>query len=329
MFKKKNYKFLITALILLLNVNYNSLALSQQKSVTEEIDEQLNNKGENSISVEIDETPNIQDLLRELFIESLLALAIVLIGLLTRYFTKKLDEANKKISIANEKVEGIEKPAKLEPHETINSVMVVGLGGSGKTSLIKVIVGDGNPEKRTGSYEIFSEQITMPADSPKKLCKIYISDYAGQSYLEGLIRGFIEQQKIPYSPMRYGYITSLILVVDLFAPPKNPIEEVSKSRDLDDDRINENIRMWNESSISAIFGMLTKNLKYICLFINKIDLYDAIIDKQEIKKVYEPIIDILAKRSLGIKIEVYIGSALNRNIGPIEEDLKNSSIDII
>jgi len=39
------------------------------------------------------------------------------------------------------------------------------------------------------------------------------------------------------------------------------------------DRIREHCEAWNDNAIDAVFGLLTDNLKYVCLWVNKIDLW--------------------------------------------------------
>jgi hypothetical protein len=69
-------------------------------------------------------------------------------------------------------------------------------------------------------------------------------------------------------------------------------------------RVEDNLREWNIQSIQAILGMFTRpQLKYICLFVNKIDLlvgYDEAMEN-EIKKAYLPLLRELNEVSEGVR----------------------------
>ena len=176
---------------------------------------------------------------------------------INQWLRNKIDELKNIASKRLEEIRGFTSPAKLEPNTRINSVMVLGLGGSGKTSLCKAITDDitADPSIKTGHFKIYNVAKDLPGDNPETRCKFYLADYPGQSFLEELVAGFIEEQSRPYSPMRYGYINSLILVVDLFAPPDLPGEPIPKDSSFNKKRIRENLQQWNEQALSAVFGM--------------------------------------------------------------------------
>jgi GTPase SAR1 family protein len=205
--------------------------------------------------------------------------------------------------------------------------MLIGIGGSGKTSLIRQLFHDpqANPEEATEHYEIYSRMsrsgtVISPPENGGQAVHLFISDYKGQD-LGSLVRAFIRQQKQSYSPMAYNYVTALILIVDLIAPPTHKGEIVPPREHPDPNRVAAQIDQWTDSALDAVFGMLTNTLKYVCLFINKIDLITSHTpkDRNRIRKMYAEVEARLAKRSTGATFEVFIGSATDGTQLPILE----------
>jgi len=183
-----------------------------------------------------------------------------------------------------------------------NSIMVVGLGGSGKTAIVNMLSQVENRKKveETKDYSIFKSKIV---ENDNITYNIYISDYRGQD-LGNLVRSFIIQQLTPNTPMRFGHVNSLILVVDLY-PPKvdeNGRENTLKKGTMSEynkERIQEHLKQWNRTALDAVFGMhVSSSLKYICLFINK---HEVLSDHSSemtasIKNAYKELIDDMERR---------------------------------
>jgi GTPase SAR1 family protein len=213
--------------------------------------------------------------------------------------------------------------------ETRNSVLVVGIGGTGKTSFIKALTGDqnANPRIATNEFRIYKyvQEIQNDAGGINR-SNMYFTDYIGQN-LSILIAGFIKEQKREYSPLRYGYLNSLILVVDLFSPPKVSEDPVNAADTFSQKRVNENIEEWRTQSLQAIFGLFTTDqLRYICLFINKFDLvsrHDEAMQRQ-ILDAFAPLRIELGRLTRGAIFECRIGSAQNgQEIAHIKDMLTN------
>ena len=254
---------------------------------------------------------------------------------------EELDETKDELDKTKDELDGLTRPVQVTPDETVNSVMTVGLGGSGKTSLVKALIGGSNrdidPLIKTRYFRIYSTESATPVSTPQKISRLYISDYPGQTLLEDLIRGFIKQQSLRFSPLRYNHVISLILVVDLYPPSDMTANIISEKEKLDreragtkktiENRIEENVNAWNESAISAIFGMMTSSLKYICLFINKSDLVEGTMEEEEIINKYKSILKSISARDSGIKVTVLIGSAKDgKNIITLKDELITYSV---
>jgi GTPase SAR1 family protein len=213
--------------------------------------------------------------------------------------------------------------------ETRNSVLVVGIGGTGKTSLIKALTGDANANPRISTNEFRIYKYVQEIQNDKggiRRTNMYFADYIGQD-LSSLILGFIEEQKRVYSPLRHGFLNSLIIVVDLFDVPARTGDTISKSETFSKKRVNENVQEWNTQSLQAVFGLFTKSqLMYICLFINKSDLLNRFDADMEtlILSAYNDLRDELAQFTRGAMLECVIGSAdSGQSVGRLKEALAN------
>ncbi len=197
------------------------------------------------------------------------------------------------------RINGRSSDIKVSAGEKKNSIMLVGLGGSGKTALINVLCNiNKRVEEKTMDYQIISGSVRQR----KTTYHLYISDYRGQD-LSNLVRSFIIQQMAPYTPMRFGYIDSLIFVVDLFEHKDddkgNTIEIERGQAEFDQKRVEKQLEQWNRTAVDAIFGMhVVESLKYICLFINKVDLLADNAPEMEsnIETAYKKLIDDLKRR---------------------------------
>jgi hypothetical protein len=91
-----------------------------------------------------------------------------------------------------------------------------------------------------------------------------------------------------------------------------PGEIFPKAQNFSQKRVEDNLKEWNSQSIQAILGLFTRpQLKYICLFINKVDLlvgYDEAMEN-EIKEAYLPLMRELKEASDGVRFECLLGSA--------------------
>lgn len=224
------------------------------------------------------------------------------------------------------------------PHcDKRNSILLLGLGGTGKTSIIKGLLSndEADPNERTENFTIYKgDRLSIKENTGKKTdissrFWFYIADYKGQN-IGQLVRSFIVQQKKPFSPLAYGHVTSLILMVDLIAPKKEDHhEDIKKQESYDTERVKKHSDEWNDTSLDAIFGLLTSELRYVSIFINKVDLmsdrsYDA---EQCYTNLFKDIHEKVKKRSGRATVKTYLGSAKDgTSLNYLVEDLMEYSV---
>lgn len=208
---------------------------------------------------------------------------------------------------------------------------MIGLGNSGKTSFINTLLGAEIKIEKTDQYWLYEgiQKIPLVSQIGKQnghvTHHVYISDYMGQN-IGTLVGAFIWQQKKLFSPISYGHINTLIVMVDVldeFSPPGKP----------DEKRIAQHLEQWNATALDAIWGLLhPKSLKYVCLFINKRDALEGLSEPERscIIAKFEPLRKLLEKRckprKTGIDLEVYFGST-NGGFASVVRKLWKHSVD--
>ena len=238
-------------------------------------------------------------------------------------------------------------PAVIPFSDYRNTILLVGIGGVGKTSLINRLLEckTANPNEQTASFKIYWQRVCNSDEAKPSSNNLhhqenspgfwyYICDYCGQN-IGSLFRAFIEQQKREYSPIAYGYINSLVLMVDLFPPPPEKDQKLKSGiYKAKAERIITHKNEWNNTAIDAVFGLLTQELKYVCLFINKIDLMEK--RSEEAVKVYESAfatiinaIKIRQKQNY-FKFDIIVGSAYcGTGVYELKEQLRKYSVSSV
>ena len=203
-------------------------------------------------------------------------------------------------------------PRRIPKGSRKNTVLVVGLGRSGKSCLIEVMT-DKLGKKKPKLTNKFSIHSCSWVDENKRPAYFHFTDYRGQDFSQ-FISNFVKQQFEPKTLLRYGDINSLVIVVDVFDYNENVGDRVMQEQ-VDYPRIQMHLGQWNSTALDAIFGLLTEpQLNYVCLFINKIDKLrggDDLVVRQRVKNYFAPLIEDLGKRVRnGIQLDILIGSAL-------------------
>lgn len=202
-------------------------------------------------------------------------------------------------------------PENLRGAQKKNTCIVIGSGRTGKTTLINTLTKlDSKNEPITNCFTIVTDRKNDFGKSP---IMFYYTDYRGQNFSQ-LISNFIQEQLRPQTLIRYGDINSLILVVDVFDYDE-PDNALDKKKELDLERIESHVTTWNKTALDAVFGLLTRPaLKYVCLFINKIDKWENGNGQKSRDLIYNKfsslIADLRERCAEYATFEVIIGSAL-------------------
>ena len=207
---------------------------------------------------------------------------------------------------------GIVKPKR---GDRVNTVLLVGMEGTGKTELIKSCFGHPGADStmETEDFRIY----TSARDIDGKTCWLHVADYMGQN-VGMLVSAFIETQLRRSSPLQYGHVNTLVLMVDLRRPEEDRHVDAPAAPTADPKRIKANLQQWNEMAVDAIFGLLTEPaLSYVCLFVNKYDLISEPkrFSKARAQKSYSSLVQYLElkfrpiKAGGKIKVDVIVGSA--------------------
>ena len=253
------------------------------------------------------------------YVSAILIAALTVVAAKAKSYAKELTEVEGK---TRKKIlkEELWEPMPIGPKDKRNAIILVGLGGSGKTTLINCLSQDhkANPGVKTQNYSLFTWLKRASPSAP--LHRYYAADHKGQN-IGTLISGLIEEQKKPYSPMTWGAINTIIFCVDIAEAYDRGLETEEQYKEKVKrtwrERIDQNTAEWSSVALSAIFGFTAKNsqvpntntLKYVCLFINKLDLLPD--KEQEIREAYQKLEDNIRKNCSDLDFEVIVGSGKN------------------
>ena len=193
-----------------------------------------------------------------------------------------------------------------------NEVLVLGLGRTGKTSLIHWITNSrGTNHAPTTSTIQIHDNLIQGING--EIHRVFVLDYEGQDLgllTSALNKMYADENCLP----QHGSIDSMILVVDLFEDVLGG-REVKTYKDINEDRVKEHIVEWSKNTINGMSGFIDDvNLKYVCLFINKLDLWELrgqINSIELLREKFHPIINTFEKRLVDQRVvfNVIAGSA--------------------
>ena len=178
----------------------------------------------------------------------------------------------------------------------VSFAIIAGIGETGKSTLIESLFTgvDAGANARTQVSSVYQYERSIPGEV-NSYCRTYLFDYRGQDASQISIY-FKKENDI-------GTPSAFILVVDPCIEG-NPGDNLS----IDLDRINLHKSQWSETSLSVLSGLF-RDVKYACLFINKIDALSPS-EIQKLNNEFKDIIDNLSTIFTGIQVEPLLGSAL-------------------
>ncbi len=102
----------------------------------------------------------------------------------------------------------------------------------------------------------------------------------------------------------------MVLIVDLFPAPPDPTSKQDAKPKIDAKRVNVNNSEWSQTSLSGLITPIAKDLKYICLVINKVDLIRPYEKNGDIDvvKAYCSLWEKLLNFSSGREVQIWLGS---------------------
>jgi len=194
------------------------------------------------------------------------------------------------------------------------NVILVGLGGAGKTSIVRALSGCGEanpaaatvPRLKVKLYSVVQEIDVIDGESSllHDLNRIYIEDYEGQQFGNRLHDGTVRKREelIPS--------TVIVLVVDLFYPSKPSNQKLPSRDSWEESRVRENLKQYPEGVLNSI-KLMTPKCSRVCLFINKADLVQPYDDHVEaaIMKRFQPLREDIDNEFQGCETTTIIGSA--------------------
>jgi hypothetical protein len=243
------------------------------------------------------------------------ALCTYLSGKIGLYKTR-LRTLNRRLTGLTRRLSGVRFGLPDQVIESYNRVLLVGMGGTGKTSLIRSLFANptANPRMKTGelsTYCLVHEIVYQdrdPANSVSHACRIDIDDYSGQDYSQ-IMNGW------KTNPLEDGDVykcSSVIFMVDLFHPPSSPDALLFPRDRIDQARIKANQTYWPSNNVEQVFSKVEgDNLKYVCLFVNKCDLLNTTSENiiTEIKTRYKNLWEAIYTNLVDCECEIVIGSA--------------------
>ncbi|MEO9894789.1 MAG: GTPase domain-containing protein [Paracoccaceae bacterium] len=188
------------------------------------------------------------------------------------------------------------------------NVLVIGKGGSGKTSVIKALAGSDeiNPNVSNAInafYSVSHEMDTVEASVVnRRVLRLYFSDHVGQDFASIKETAYFKERKLE------GLPKTIIFVVDLFDTDEAYGEDGVFDQ-VDKKRVQDHIRVYSPELLDIVTSGLPHKAT-IFLFINKID--KLAVPLNQIEKIcldaYKPLIQRLGNVP-GSHLKVVAGSA--------------------
>jgi hypothetical protein len=198
-----------------------------------------------------------------------------------------------------------------------NVVVQLGIGGSGKTTLIRYLILDpkANPTIETEGFDVYKRDFSITRTrSDGRLdeikTSIVVADYRGQHY-GTLIEGILNHTVNRRSAVSNGNINTLLFVVDVFYPNVDRTVDLPPQPRPDPDRLREHVEYWNEARLEVLFRLLRQgSVKNVGVFVNKCDLLTSEDGREEARRAIAPLVASIQRWTdpLGIQPFIILGS---------------------
>jgi hypothetical protein len=198
-----------------------------------------------------------------------------------------------------------------------NVVVQLGIGGSGKTTLIKYLILDpsANPTIETEGFDVYQRDFSITRTrSDGRLdevkTSIVVADYRGQHYgtlIEGILNHTVDRR----SAVRNGNINTLLFVVDVVPANVDRNADVEPQPRPDPERLRQHVEYWNEARLEVLFRLLRQgSVKNVGVFVNKCDLLTSEAGREEARRAIAPLVASIARWTdpLGVQPFVILGS---------------------
>lgn len=213
--------------------------------------------------------------------------------------------------------------AKIRKADRIARVAVVGLGGAGKTTLIRTLTGCDKIDPRISNRGICP--VIVGRDDKSRwwgrttTCVIYC-DTEGQRP-QTFISSILQAEKDDI--LHKGCFDALIFVLDVKGPASVAYRDEQIVDSIGWPRLTEHMQEWSDYALSILFDLMSEKLKLCVLFVNKCNLIkdlsgsDSQKLKMEIADFISPLLQRIQSRMKGVLFKVILGSA--RDVHEVSE----------
>jgi hypothetical protein len=206
--------------------------------------------------------------------------------------------------------------AKVKASDLIARVAVVGLGGAGKTTLIKTLTGCDKIDPRISNRGICPVIVGRENGggwfSRATRTSIIYCDSEGQRP-QTFVTSMLEADESDI--LHKGCFDVLIFVLDVKGPAKVMHRDDEIVDSVDWQRLTEHVEQWSDYALSMLFDTMSERLKVCFVFVNKCNLVKELSgsEKQKLKfqilDFISPFTQRLQPRMKGILFRVILGSA--------------------
>jgi GTPase SAR1 family protein len=207
---------------------------------------------------------------------------------------------------------------RIQTSDRLARVAVLGLGGAGKTTLIKSLTGCNRIDPRISNRGISLVIVGREEKSGwwwfgrTTRTSIIYCDTEGQKQ-ETFVRSMLEADKNDI--IHRGCFDALIFVVDIKPPARSLYRDDEIVESVDWPRLDEHVKAWNDLALALVFETISTQLKLCLVFVNKCNLVRELSGSEK-QRLRQQILDNLApftqrlqRFTRGVLLRVVMGSA--------------------